>query len=337
MPAAGVSWVGVLPDPPAARRPARADDHPAARDPRTRDVSRLAILWASEPPIYGRFGYGLASRAYAMDVPRSPRALRADVPTDPALRLRLVPGGRLEDHGRGLRAGARAATGHAGPRRPVVAQGGARRPEHAARARSALRCVVAEDDNGRARVRPLLRRSRTGATDFGRGHRRGARGARRRPGGPRAAVPLPVRPGPDGQGRRLERRRRRPAAVLAGEPALGDAALAATRSTCGSSTCRRRCGRGPTTAPTSTSSSRWPTRLCPWNEGAGTWSADGGRSAAPRRRAGRPVDVGHRPRRGLSRRHAAHRSRDGRAGPSTRPGGARPASRSARARHRGAR
>ena len=90
LPAAGISAVGVLPT-HRRRGVLRAlmthqlhDIHERGREP-------LAILWASEPPIYGRFGYGLASRAYALDVLRSPNALRADVPTDPTLRLRLVP------------------------------------------------------------------------------------------------------------------------------------------------------------------------------------------------------------------------------------------------------
>jgi predicted acetyltransferase len=49
----------------------------------------VAALWASEGAIYGRFGYGAASRHVALSVPRAPRALAGE-PTDPRLRTRLV-------------------------------------------------------------------------------------------------------------------------------------------------------------------------------------------------------------------------------------------------------
>ena len=62
VPAAGVSWVGVL---PTHRRrgvlTALMDQqlgslHEAGGEP-------VAVLWASEPQIYGRYGYGLATAA----------------------------------------------------------------------------------------------------------------------------------------------------------------------------------------------------------------------------------------------------------------------------------
>jgi predicted acetyltransferase len=40
----------------------------------------IAWLWASEAPIYGRFGYGLASMAYEIDVPRERTAYALDRP-----------------------------------------------------------------------------------------------------------------------------------------------------------------------------------------------------------------------------------------------------------------
>jgi predicted acetyltransferase len=89
VPAAGVTWVAVLPT-HRRRGVLRAlmthqlrSIHEAGREP-------VAILWASEPQIYGRFGYGAASASLSLVVPRGPRTLRADVPTDPGLRLRLV-------------------------------------------------------------------------------------------------------------------------------------------------------------------------------------------------------------------------------------------------------
>jgi predicted acetyltransferase len=91
VPAAGVSWVGVL---PVYRRKGvlRGLMRHQLYDVRDRGREAIAILWASEPQIYGRFGYGLASRAYSVSVPRNAHALRPDAPQDPGLRLRLVAG-----------------------------------------------------------------------------------------------------------------------------------------------------------------------------------------------------------------------------------------------------
>lgn len=146
VPAAGVSWVGVL---PVHRRKGvlRALMTHQLTDVHRRGREALAVLWASEPAIYGRFGYGLASRGLSLTVPRNPRALRADSPTDPALRLRLLapddwrttaplydalvptrPGLLARDE----RWHARAMSDH-----PSMREG-----------RSALRCVLAEDDGG---------------------------------------------------------------------------------------------------------------------------------------------------------------------------------------------
>ncbi len=146
VPAAGVSWVGVL---PTHRRrgvlSALMDHqlrsiHEAGREP-------VAVLWASEPPIYGRYGYGLASRLWSFTVPRSPAALAPDAPHDADLRLRLVPPGDWK-----LTAG-------------VYDANAARRPGMFARderwwrravldlpsmrdGKSELRCVVVEDGTG---------------------------------------------------------------------------------------------------------------------------------------------------------------------------------------------
>lgn len=89
VPAAGVSWVGVL---PVYRRRGvlRGLMTHQLADIRERGREGVAVLWASEPPIYGRFGYGLSSRAFSLSVPRNAYALRHDVPHDAALRLRLV-------------------------------------------------------------------------------------------------------------------------------------------------------------------------------------------------------------------------------------------------------
>lgn len=89
LPAAAVSWVGVL---PTHRRRGVLSALMAHQLQSIRDQGEepLAILWASEPQIYGRYGYGRASAKLDCSVPRDPRALHADAPADPALRLRLV-------------------------------------------------------------------------------------------------------------------------------------------------------------------------------------------------------------------------------------------------------
>jgi predicted acetyltransferase len=146
VPAAGVSWVGVLPT-HRRRGVLRGLMTTQLNDVRERGREAVAILWASEPVIYGRFGYGLASNAYSVKVPRNAHALRADSPTDPALRLRLVP---AEDWK--LTADVYAAAAAA---RPGMIARDERWHRRAAsdypslrEGRSALRCVVAEDDSG---------------------------------------------------------------------------------------------------------------------------------------------------------------------------------------------
>jgi predicted acetyltransferase len=146
VPAAGVTWVGVL---PVYRRRGvlrslmtrqLAELHADGREP-------VAVLWASEPPIYGRFGYGMASRALSVTVPRRADALRADRPQDPSLRLRLVP---PED----WRTAAGVYDAVAGER-PGMLLRDERWHTHASadppsrrQGRSALRCVVVEDGAG---------------------------------------------------------------------------------------------------------------------------------------------------------------------------------------------
>lgn len=76
LPAAGLTWVGVHPQ--WRRRGllrAMIDDHFA----HCRDRGEpLSLLFAAEPAIYGRFGYGLASRSAGLTLPR--RAALRDVP-----------------------------------------------------------------------------------------------------------------------------------------------------------------------------------------------------------------------------------------------------------------
>ncbi|HUF02406.1 MAG TPA: GNAT family N-acetyltransferase [Gaiellaceae bacterium] len=85
VPAAGVTWVGVL---PSHRRRGvltelmhrQLDDVHARREP-------LAILWASEAPIYGRFGYGIAAPETSIDAEHGAFRLRDDAPARGSVRL----------------------------------------------------------------------------------------------------------------------------------------------------------------------------------------------------------------------------------------------------------
>lgn len=85
VPVAGLTWVGVH---PAHRRRgllrAMIDEHVARSLARGEAVS---ALYAAEPAIYGRFGYGLAAHDVRLTVPRG-AALR-DVPGADAVRVRL--------------------------------------------------------------------------------------------------------------------------------------------------------------------------------------------------------------------------------------------------------
>jgi predicted acetyltransferase len=146
VPAAGVTWVGVL---PTYRRRGVLSTlmktqldaiHEAGSEP-------IAVLWASEPQIYGRFGYGMASRYVSRTVPRGTDALLPDVPNDPSLRMRLVPAddwkltAPVYDGVRANRPGM-PARDEAWWKRAVIDI------ESFRDGKSALRCVVAEDGGG---------------------------------------------------------------------------------------------------------------------------------------------------------------------------------------------
>ena len=88
IPAAGVTWVGVLPT-HRRRGVARAlmrrqlDDIAAAgREP-------VAVLWSSEPTIYGRFGYGVAAHRAALELPGD-ASLLPPVEGEAGLRARIT-------------------------------------------------------------------------------------------------------------------------------------------------------------------------------------------------------------------------------------------------------
>jgi predicted acetyltransferase len=86
LPAAGVTWVGVLPSHRrrgvmSAMMRAQIEDVHERGEP-------LAILWASEAAIYGRFGYGLAAPTLYLDAERARFRLRDD--PGPVASVRLV-------------------------------------------------------------------------------------------------------------------------------------------------------------------------------------------------------------------------------------------------------
>ncbi len=74
--AAGVTWVGVLPS--HRRRGVMSELMRRQLEDVHGRGEPLAILWASEAPIYGRFGYGIASPELSIDAERSSFALRDD-------------------------------------------------------------------------------------------------------------------------------------------------------------------------------------------------------------------------------------------------------------------
>src|SRR6266516_4380750 len=84
--AGGVTWVGVL---PSHRRRGILTQMMKRQleDLRERDEP-LAILWASEAAIYGRFGYGIAAPTVQLDAERARFALRDD--PGPRGRARMV-------------------------------------------------------------------------------------------------------------------------------------------------------------------------------------------------------------------------------------------------------
>ena len=89
LPVAGVSGVSVLPS-HRRRGVLRSLMHRQLTDIAARGEEPVAALWASETPIYSRYGYGCASSLAYFEFGRGEGALAGHAPADPALRLRLV-------------------------------------------------------------------------------------------------------------------------------------------------------------------------------------------------------------------------------------------------------
>lgn len=88
-PVAGVSWVGVLPT-HRRRGILREMMRYQLDELHENGGEAIAALTASEPTIYGRFGYGMASRDLCLSVERGANALIATAGRDPALVLRFA-------------------------------------------------------------------------------------------------------------------------------------------------------------------------------------------------------------------------------------------------------
>ncbi len=83
--AAGVTWVGVLPS--HRRRGVLRELMSRQLDDVHERGEPVAILWASESAIYGRFGYGIAAPATELDAERSAFQLRDDPGPRGSMRL----------------------------------------------------------------------------------------------------------------------------------------------------------------------------------------------------------------------------------------------------------
>jgi len=89
LPIAGVTDVSVLPS-HRRRGVLRSLMLRQLADIAARGEEPIAALWASETPIYGRYGYGRASTSAYFRFGRGEGALAASTPTEPALTLRLA-------------------------------------------------------------------------------------------------------------------------------------------------------------------------------------------------------------------------------------------------------
>jgi predicted acetyltransferase len=144
-PVAAVTWVGVL---PTHRRRGVLTGLMTHQLHGLHDtgVEPVAMLWASEPVIYGRFGYGLASLRLALTVPRSPSAVRRDALDGVDLRLRLHPAEDWKAVRPAYEAMAATRPGMIW-RNDTWHERGVQDVASAREGYSALRCVVAEDDD----------------------------------------------------------------------------------------------------------------------------------------------------------------------------------------------
>jgi len=146
LPAAGVSWVSVL---PTYRRRGVLSSLMRRQLADVRDRHEpLAVLWASESAIYSRYGYGRASWYLDFTVNRGDGALAKTAPADDGLRLRIA------DPASALGALAKVFDNvlHARPglfaRNEAWWQSAIYDPADHREGASPLHCLLAEDDSG---------------------------------------------------------------------------------------------------------------------------------------------------------------------------------------------
>ncbi len=89
VPTAGVTYVAVLPT-HRRRGILRSLMRRQLTDIAAGGDEPIAALWASETPLYGRYGYGRATTQASFRFRRGESALSSVAPVDPALRLRIV-------------------------------------------------------------------------------------------------------------------------------------------------------------------------------------------------------------------------------------------------------
>lgn len=146
VPTAGVSYVGVLPH---YRR--RGILRSLMRRQLTDIAARgepIAALWASETPLYGRYGYGRSSTHAAFRFGRAEGEVAPTAPTDPGLRLRLIdPAAAITELAKVYETVLAAQPGFFTRNdawwRRVVSD-----PQENRGGFSPLRCMLAEDDSG---------------------------------------------------------------------------------------------------------------------------------------------------------------------------------------------
>jgi predicted acetyltransferase len=146
LPAAGVTWVGVL---PTHRRRGVLTSlmHRQLADVRDRGEP-VAVLWASEAIIYSRYGYGRAMWHADLTLHRGEGALARRVPADGGLRLRLAePAEVLPELAKVYDAVLPSRPGFIARNQAWWASATYDPPGHRDGA-TPLRCVLAEDDDG---------------------------------------------------------------------------------------------------------------------------------------------------------------------------------------------
>ena len=146
LPAAGVTWVSVL---PSYRRRGVLSSLMRRQLADVRDRAEpLAVLWASESVIYSRFGYGRAMWHADFTLYRGEAALARTAPTDGGLRLRIVnPVAALPELAKVYDAVLPSRPGFIA-RNEAWWQGVVYDPPDWRHGTSPLHCVLAEDDGG---------------------------------------------------------------------------------------------------------------------------------------------------------------------------------------------